>query len=144
MYPRLAEEWGRTGDLRVISGLLRTSTWVGLALTAPVVLAVETVVPPLVTRLLPAYAEGIPAMRIAALGFLFQPVTCCYSNIFNVVAKQQYMLAVQAVAAISTIGMTAGLLASGWGLEGAAAGATFGSCIYCGGVIIAARLLTRA
>jgi O-antigen/teichoic acid export membrane protein len=143
-YPRLAEAWGRTGDLRVVAGLLRESTWVGLAVTAPVVLAVETVVPPMVTRFLPAYTEGIPAMRIAALGFLFQAVTSCYSNIFNVVAKQQYMLAAQAVAAISTVAVTAGLLAAGWGLEGAAVGATFGSCVYCGGVIAAARLLTRA
>ena len=144
MYPRLAEAWGRTGELRVVAGLLKESTWVGLALTAPVVLAMETVVPPMVTRFLPAYSEGIPAMRIAALGFLFQAVTSCYSNIFNVVAKQQYMLAAQAVAAIATVAVTAGLLALGWGLEGAAIGATFGSCIYCGGVIVAARLLTRA
>jgi O-antigen/teichoic acid export membrane protein len=143
-YPRLAEAWGRTGDLRVVYGLLRESTWVGLTVTAPVVLAVETVVPPIVARFLPAYTEGIPAMRIAALGFLFQAVTSCYANLFNVVAKQQYMLAAQAVAAISTAAVTAGLLAAGWGLEGAAVGATLGSCIYCGGVIAAARLLTRA
>jgi Membrane protein involved in the export of O-antigen and teichoic acid len=142
-YPRLAEEWGRTGDLHALAGLLKESTWIGLALTAPVVLAVETVVPQLVTRFLPAYQGGIPAMRIAAVGFLFQAVTGCYSNIFNVVAKQQYMLAVQAVAAISTIAVTAGLLSMGWGLEGAAIGATFGSCVYCGGMIAAVRWLTR-
>src|SRR4030095_15852592 len=48
MYPRLSEAWGRTGDLRVLAGLLKQSTWVGLALTAPVVLVVETIVPPMV------------------------------------------------------------------------------------------------
>ena len=83
-------------------------------------------------------------MRIAALGFLFQAATCCYSNIFNVVAKQQYMLGVQAVVAISTIAATGGLLALGWGLEGAATGATLGSCIYSSGVIAAVRRLIRA
>ncbi|HUS06527.1 MAG TPA: oligosaccharide flippase family protein [Bryobacteraceae bacterium] len=144
MYPRLAEEWGRTADLRLVARLLKQSTWVGLALTAPLVLAVEIVAPQIVMRFLPAYNGGIAAMRIAALGFLFQAVTCCYSNIFNVVAKQQYLLAVQALAAISTIAVTASLLALGWGLEGAAVGATFGSCIYCGGAIAAVRLLIRA
>ena len=81
--------------------------------------------------------------RIAALGFLFQAATSCYTNIFNVIAQQRYLLAVQALAAISTIAVTVGLLALGWGLEGAAVGATLGSFIYFAGVIAAVRLLTR-
>ena len=51
------------------------------------------------------------------------------------------MLAVQAVAAGATVAATAGFLAVGWGLEGAALGATLGSCIYCGGLVAATRRL---
>jgi O-antigen/teichoic acid export membrane protein len=143
-YPRLAEAWGRTGDLNIVTGLLKESTFVGLALTGAVVLAIETVVPELVTRFLPAYAGGIPAMRIAAPGFLFQAAVYCYANIFNVIGKQQHMLVVQAVAAGSTVAATAGFLTLGWGLKGAALGATLGSCIYCGGLIAATtRLLNK-
>ena len=83
-------------------------------------------------------------MRIAAPGFLFQAAVYCYANIFNVIGKQQHMLAVQAVAAGSTVAATAGSLALGWGLEGAALGATLGSCVYCGGLVVATRrLLTK-
>ena len=142
-YPQLAEAWGRTGDLRIVAGLAKESAWVGLALTALVVLVMETAVPQIVVRFLPAYTAGIAPMRIAALGFLFQAATSCYTNIFNVIAQQLLLLAVQALAAISTVAVTAVLLAAGWGLQGAALGSTLGSCIYFAGVITAVRLLTR-
>src|SRR5262249_53540026 len=112
-YPRLAGAWGRTGDRTVLAGLLKESALVSLVLTGAVVLAIEIAAPSLVRTFLPAYAPGVPAMRIATPGFLFQGGVYCYSNLFNVLGQQHRLLVVQAMAATFTAAATAGLLACG-------------------------------
>jgi hypothetical protein len=88
LYPRLAETYGRSGNL---DELIRMS-WKPIALTAagliPVIGISWVVVRPLMDLLLPAYADAIPAMYWGLLlPFVaaFQPA----SVIFHVTRKQR-------------------------------------------------------
>jgi O-antigen/teichoic acid export membrane protein len=87
LYPQMAEQYGRTADLRVIvKSALRPM------LAALLVMSVLTaigwfLVPPVVGILLPKYVDGVPAVQWS---ILMAPVMCLQpiNNVFNVVKRQ--------------------------------------------------------
>jgi O-antigen/teichoic acid export membrane protein len=71
LYPRVAHAYGASGTSRA----LRRYIWIGLglnlALMLPILVVLWFALPPLVEWLLPAYAPGIPAARVALIGAVF-------------------------------------------------------------------------
>jgi O-antigen/teichoic acid export membrane protein len=140
LYPQMASHWGEHASPKGLLRLADRCTLLGLAPTLLVVLGVEAVGPYLVRTLLPRYGLGIAAMRIAALGFLFQPVIYGYANLFNVIGKQQHVVKVQLTSLATAVAISTLLFAHGWGIEAAALGTTIATCLCAAGLYFAAKL----
>lgn len=120
IYPRLSETWGRTLDPRALEPLVRAQNRLGIGLTLPVVLVIEILAPPLVRAYLPAYAGGIPALRIAAVAFLFQPLWLTCGALYNTLGRQSVYLAAQLAALAGAAALSALAIRLGAGIEGVA------------------------
>lgn len=143
MYPSMSSEWGANRSGTALRAMLKRYTLLGLALTVPLVAVVEAVGPSMVETFLPAYRAGIPAMRIAALGFAFQPVVHGCACLFNVLGKQQFVLAVQTAALAGAVGLTMALFQLGYGIEGAAFSSAVASGFQAAGFFLASRFVLR-
>ncbi len=87
VYPKMSEEYGRTGRLGPLIRMAIGPTLVTVAATLAAVAAGWFLIPPVARLLLPKYVEGIPAAQwsLAAAGIrAFSPV----NNVFNVIKKQ--------------------------------------------------------
>jgi O-antigen/teichoic acid export membrane protein len=79
-------------------------------------------------------------MRIAALGFLFQPAIYGYANLFNVIGKQQRVVKVQLASLATAVAISTLLFRQGWGIEAAATGTAIATCLCAAGLHFAAKL----
>ena len=87
VYPRMAQEYGRTGSVSTIAKLAIKPTFMTLAFTAVIVVAGWIAIPWVVEWLLPKYKQGIAAAQwtiASALVVGLSPI----NNVFNVVKKQ--------------------------------------------------------
>jgi len=87
VYPKMSEEYGRTGRLRPLVRMAVGPTLVTVAATLVAVTVGWVLIPPVVRLILPKYVGGIDAAQwalIATAVMAFSPV----NNIFNVVKKQ--------------------------------------------------------
>jgi O-antigen/teichoic acid export membrane protein len=87
LYPRLAEQYGRTGQLGELLRMCVKPTILSVAGMIPAVIVGWWAIEPLIRFVLPNYIDAVPAIRWSLLVALVQcilPVT----NIFNVVRRQ--------------------------------------------------------
>ncbi len=87
VYPRQAEDYGRTGSIGRQLRMAIMPTTVSLAVSAAVVAVAWPLLPVVVELVLPKYVDGIRAAQWTVLGAClaaFNPV----NNIFNVVKRQ--------------------------------------------------------
>jgi O-antigen/teichoic acid export membrane protein len=140
LYPQMASHWGEHASPEGLLQLAARCTLLGIAPTLLVVLGVEAAGPYLVRTFLPHYELGIVAMRIAALGFLFQPAIYGYANLFNVIGKQQRVVKVQLASLATAVAISTLLFRQGWGIEAAATGTAIATCLCAAGLHFAAKL----
>jgi O-antigen/teichoic acid export membrane protein len=87
LYPRLAQEYGRSGSVRELVRQVRRPIILSFSGIMPIIVASWFFLPPIVRVLLPKYAEAIPAAQWS----LLIPAAMCLTpgyNIFNVVKRQ--------------------------------------------------------
>ena len=87
VYPKMSEEYGRTGRVRPLVRMAVWPTLVNVAVTLVAVGAGWILMPPVVKFLLPKYVEGIPAAQWALVATAFMALTPV-NSVFNVVKKQ--------------------------------------------------------
>lgn len=94
LYPRMAEQYGRTGRLEGLVGQVRRPVMLLAAVAAPVVIMCWFLLEPLTSVLLPRYAPGIPAAKWT-LVFMFVSCFEPANIVFNVVRRQDlYVMAI--------------------------------------------------
>jgi O-antigen/teichoic acid export membrane protein len=94
IYPRMAEEYGRSSELTRLVEIARKPMLLTFAALIPLVAIAWVAVGPLMRILIPNFADAVPAMRWALLIPLassFQPL----NSLFNVIRRQDlYMAAI--------------------------------------------------
>ena len=99
LYPRMAQEFGRTGQIR---GLLRPTLkpmFLAAAGVAPIIVLGWFLAEPLTRLIIPKYVAAVPAMRWN----LLPPLVSCFLPIHNVynVVRRQGLIAVAIVCGMS-------------------------------------------
>ena len=87
LYPQMAEEFGRSGQVRALGRLAQKPTIALVVGLVPVAILGWLVAPPFVPWILPKYREAVPAIQwamVVPLVLAFSPI----ANIFNVVKRQ--------------------------------------------------------
>lgn len=132
MYPRLAEHYGATGDVRELVPLVRRMIRLNLLLTLPVALVfLVTFYFYVVPLYLDAYLEGRNAMAIICLAAVFYPFGTGFGDFFNVIGMQRVYLRNIATGFIVSVGIGVILVAGyGMGLEGAAIATVGGLLVF--------------
>lgn len=143
LYPRVAACYGRTGSARELRRYFWILLGLNVALVLPVCLAAFFCVGPVTERLLPAYAAGIPAARLACLS----SVTFIYFGLTSIIAVMRRNAPFIAVVVVSLA--LVWLLGSYWvrhgyGIVGAVWARTIASTLLCAFTVGYAFWLTRA
>lgn len=130
MYPRMAEAWGRTGQIQdVLTWAVRQSA-MATVLTVPILFLIFFAAPPLVVNFLPAYEAGIPALRVILIGPLFLALSNGFGNMLNTIDKQVYGLIMQVLALLLNIGVSVLFVKAGLGITGVAWGTGLAYLVY--------------
>jgi O-antigen/teichoic acid export membrane protein len=87
-YPRMSEEYGKTGNIRSLVHLVRRPVAYAVVSTALLVAVTWFALPPLVGYVLPKYSEGILAGQWAALSTVVLAIAP-FNDIFNVIKRQK-------------------------------------------------------
>lgn len=87
LYPQMAEQYGRTADIRVIVKSALRPMGIALLVMSVLTAAGWFLALPIIKLLLPKYVEGVPAVQWA---ILMAPLMCLQPvvNVFNVVKRQ--------------------------------------------------------
>ncbi len=118
--PRYAELWGSTNDRRAVASLVaRNSQFMGWALAGACLLAV-VVATPLLSWLLPKYAEGLPALAWLAPGVAAAGLAVPLTNYLATVDRQGRSLTILAAATVCTAFLIRIAIGQGSGLVGVA------------------------
>ena len=133
--PRIYFDYARSGQRSQIKEhlwfLLRTQ-----AVVLPLFLAgIDLLTPPFIHRFLPAYAAGIPAMRILIWGNFFMGLTICTKSFIVAVEKQRQVLPFYFAAIGVNLVASVFLGVNGWGLTGVALGTATAYCLCCAGLL---------
>ena len=130
IYPRMAEEYGKTKEYLSLKSLISKQIIMSMAIIIPALAVIYFFFPPFVKMFLSAYLPGIAAMKIALLGLLFFPLLGGYANFLITVNKTIYYMAVQGGAIIVNLVLNVGFVKLGFGLEGVALGTTLTYLVY--------------
>lgn len=87
LYPQMAEEYGRSGNLHVLAKSTVRPMAMSLLIVLPLTVAGWFLVPPVIRALLPKYVDAIPVVQWA----LFMAPVMCFgpvNNVFNVIKRQ--------------------------------------------------------
>jgi O-antigen/teichoic acid export membrane protein len=87
LYPRMAEEYGRTGKVANLLRILRKPVLFTTAGLVPVVVAAWFLVGPVMRLAVPAYVDAVPAARWALL-LVFVSALMPVTSVFNTVRRQ--------------------------------------------------------
>jgi O-antigen/teichoic acid export membrane protein len=130
IYPRMAREYGRTGDPRSLRSLVYRPLWGLVAVMVPALAAVYVLGPWFIARFLPQYAPGIPAFRITLVGVFFLSFMGGFGNLLNVVDRQKLYLGIQVFALGLNFVLNLLALGAGWGFVGVAAATLATQVVY--------------
>lgn len=95
MYPRMAELWGRTRDVRHLRHLIYVQVGLSLGLTAAAAIMMLLVLPWAIPRFWPEYAPSLVFLPVMILGMTFLPLCAVFGVVLNVVDRQVPYLLVQ-------------------------------------------------
>jgi O-antigen/teichoic acid export membrane protein len=123
MYPRMAETWGRTRDVRQLWALIRQQVLMSLGLTAVAGAAMLLLLPWAIPRLWPAYTPSLAFLPILVLGMTFLPLCAVFGVVLNVVGRQGPYLLVQIVMLGIGAALSIGITRATHSLTGTAAAA---------------------
>ena len=87
VYPRMSEQYGRTGRIRDLTQLVAVPTFITFGFTLLAVLVAWFATPPVVALILPEYVEGTSAAQWSVAATLVLALTPV-NNVFNVAKKQ--------------------------------------------------------
>lgn len=125
VYPKMAEEYGRTGCVRPLVRMAVAPTVVTIIATLAAVVVGWFLIPPVTRLLLPKYIEGIPAAQWSLVATAVMALTPV-NNVFNVVKKQgQYGVVI-------AVGMLAYYSALRWIIQGGVSLVAFPQALFIG------------
>jgi O-antigen/teichoic acid export membrane protein len=91
-YPRMAEEYGKSGNAISVAKMTFWPMFASLILMIPIIFICLQVIEPLTRYFLPKYIDAVPAMKWS----LLQPLLMCLApinNLFNIIRRQgKYLL----------------------------------------------------
>jgi O-antigen/teichoic acid export membrane protein len=144
LYPRMAREYGRTGDPRSLRPLVMRPIALLAGVMVPVLAAVFFLGPWFVERFLPEYVPGIPAFRIVLVGVFFLSFLGGFGNLLNVVGRQKLYLGIQLGALGLNFTLNAAFLAAGRGITGVATATLLSQAAFAGALAaVSARVLRK-
>lgn len=117
----LHEKFGENEDPRAFASFLLNADLVFSRLMPVVIGAAFFIVPPVIERILPKFAGGIPALRLLVAGTYFMTLGQNYSQFLYAVKKHMAFLAIYPVSTLSAAALVMGAIRLGWGIEGVAA-----------------------
>jgi O-antigen/teichoic acid export membrane protein len=120
IYPRMAEEFGRTASYATLRKWVRKQAVVTTAATAIIVCAIYLLLPGIVYRFLPAYAPGIGAVTIILVKLLFVPLQSALGNCLVIIGKQVYDMLILIVAVAINAALAVVFARAGMGIWGVA------------------------
>ena len=130
LYPRMAEQYGRTGRVRDLVRMSIKPTIVSVVGVALCIAVAWPLVEPVTRLVLPNYLDTVPAIR----WYLLVPLVLCFlpiSNVYNVVRRQDLYL----VAILLGIGAYVGSLL--WLVRGGATLTAFPQAMLIGRAVFA-------
>ena len=132
MYPRLAQEFGRTGSVECLIPMVNRLLWLNIGSTWPVAaVLVVTFYLFVIPVILPDYTEASVPMAIVFGSAIFLPVAQSFGDLFNVIGLQRRYLRNMAIGFVGNA--VAGYFLAGpmgWGLEGVAVGTVIGTALF--------------
>jgi O-antigen/teichoic acid export membrane protein len=100
------------------------------------------VIPLLIQLFLPKYLQSIPILQVLLCGAFFWAIASVSGTFLIAINKQNCLIAVQVVAALTSIVIDVLLLEADYGIMGVAIGTALGYCIYgLGYTLIAIRMV---
>lgn len=130
VYPRMAREYGRTGDPRALKSLVYRPIGLLLVIMVPTLAAIYFFGPWFIGRFLPQYVPGIPAFRLTLLGVFFLSFVGGFGNLLTIVDRQKLYLAVQVFALGLAFVLNLIAIKAGWGILGVAGATLVAQVIY--------------
>ncbi|RPH57924.1 hypothetical protein EHM82_00155, partial [bacterium] len=130
VYPRMAREYGRTGDPRALKSLVYRPLVLLVAIMVPSVVAVYLLGPWFIARFRPQYVPGIPAFRLTLLGVFFLSFMGGFGNLLTIVDRQKLYLLIQIFALGLNFVLNLLALKAGWGIVGVAAATLATQVVY--------------
>lgn len=130
MYPRMAYQYGKTGQKQALVPLIKRQTILSASITWPILLAVYWILPWIVPLALPEYSPGIKPAQYLLLGLAMMPFSSGIGNFLNTVGKQNYYLAVQVAALLCSVILNTTFVQLGWGIIGVGLGSAITFAFY--------------
>lgn len=130
VYPRMAREYGRTGDPRALKSLVYRPLALLVVVMVPALAAVYLLGPWFIERFLPRYVPGIPAFRLTLLGVFFLSFVGGFGNLLTIVDRQKLYLGIQVFALGLNFVLNLLVLEAGWGIVGVAGATLATQAVY--------------
>lgn len=129
LYPSLSEVFGKTGDVRLVAGLvLKPLKWIFLVSIVCIPLGFFFI-RPLILFAVPEFAPGIPAAQTAVLAAM--AAVFGYGNFFfNMIRRQYYIMIFQLIGIIFQLSVSLILYYKGFGLTAFMIGTFIGIMIF--------------
>lgn len=122
MYPKMAEEFGRTGSRVGLLSTVKVQNILGIIAVAPLAAAIWAAGPWLVGKFIPAFLPGMEAGLILLIGLLSYPFAGGFGTFLVSIRKQNHYLAVQAAGVVVNLALSVLFVKMGFGIRGIAMG----------------------
>ena len=143
IYPRMAQSWGRNCDFKELNEWVRKQHLSSIILTFPFMIVAYYLFPILIEAYLPAYSQGINAMRIIIFACLFLCIAIGYGNCLNTIGRQVYSMIVQGCCIVFNIYFSILFVKLGYGVNGVAFGTLLTFVAYALALSIIYRAIVR-
>jgi O-antigen/teichoic acid export membrane protein len=127
--PHLLRQAGRAEPTRRLAMSYEHPVWLLCFAIPPLAIIVSAVIPPVVTRLLPAYANGILAAQIMIWGVLFISIQACVQPFLAATGGMRPLLLVLSCLVPVSAAAQVIVLRGGFGVAGAASVAVVSSAV---------------
>ena len=129
-YPRMAFIYGKGSSRVELLALARLQGLIAGAAVAVVAVSIAVLALVAVPIALPDYRPSLMPLAIALVGVVAYAFGSGFGNLLNTVGAHRRFLGIQTVALLVNVGLAAGLLALGFGLEAVAVASTVGMALY--------------
>ncbi|MDA3898332.1 MAG: oligosaccharide flippase family protein [Desulfobacteraceae bacterium] len=130
VYPRMAEAWGRTQEIKEILKWVRLQIGVSVLLSILAATIFAFLIKFIINHFLIEYSPGLAAVYPMLFGPVFLSFAGAFGNLLNTINKQNHYLAVQIFTLPIFIGLDIWFVKNGYGLPGVALGTSITFFIY--------------